>query len=255
MSRKNSKEGMCNHVFFPSFVLLPNPKTSQTSNCIRVLIHIEMKKIYTYLFIASLFCSKATLAQFESAQDSVIQLYGVIMTADSLQGLSSASVVIKNTGRGTMSNDKGVFSIAVLKGDIIEFTCVGFKAKTVTIPSVMQGDQYSIIQLMVTDTAYLPATIIKARPTAAEFARDFVNLDVPDDNYETARKNTSEAQRRMLMAYLPADGKEAYNSQIRSNAQKNYYAGQQAPVNLLNPAAWADFIKAWKRGDFKKKKG
>jgi len=27
-----------------------------------------------------------------------------------------------------------------------------------------------------------------------------------------------------------------------------------APMNILNPLAWADFIKAWKRGDFKKKK-
>jgi len=25
------------------------------------------------------------------------------------------------------------------------------------------------------------------------------------------------------------------------------------PNNLLNPIAWAKFIKAWKRGDFKKK--
>jgi hypothetical protein len=25
-------------------------------------------------------------------------------------------------------------------------------------------------------------------------------------------------------------------------------------MNVLNPAAWADFINAWKRGDFKRKK-
>ncbi|MEN9975971.1 MAG: hypothetical protein RIR36_131, partial [Bacteroidota bacterium] len=24
--------------------------------------------------------------------------------------------------------------------------------------------------------------------------------------------------------------------------------------NILNPAAWADFIKSWKRGDYKRKK-
>ena len=35
---------------------------------------------------------------------------------------------------------------------------------------------------------------------------------------------------------------------------KLYYAGQYAPISLLNPVAWSQFIKAWKRGDFKNNK-
>ena len=52
---------------------------------------------------------------------------------------------------------------------------------------------------MIADTVYLPATIIRPRPTAAQFARDFANTKIPDDDYETARKNTSVAKRRALM--------------------------------------------------------
>ena len=107
---------------------------------------------------------------------------------------------------------------------------------------------------MVSDTAYLPATILKPRPTRAQFERDFVNNRVPDDLYEIARKNTDEATRRLLIASLPADGREAVNYQLRQQATKSYYAGQLPPMNILNPAAWADFIQAWKRGDFKSKK-
>ncbi len=44
---------------------------------------------------------------------------------------------------------------------------------------------------MVNDTNFLPATILKPRPTRAQFERDFVNAKVDDDLYETARKNTS----------------------------------------------------------------
>jgi hypothetical protein len=80
-----------------------------------------------------------------------------------------------------------------------------------------------------------------------------VNNKVTDDLYETARKNLDEAQRRVLIANLPADGREAVNYQLRQQATKAYYAGQVPPMNILNPAAWADFIQAWKRGDFKKK--
>lgn len=196
----------------------------------------------------------AAQAQFETFKDSVVQLYGVVMTADSLEGLPAVSVVIKGQNRGTITNEKGVFSIVVLKGDKVEFTSVGFKPVLVAIPQDLRGNQHSIIQLMVTDTVFLPATIIKPRPSRQQFERDFVNAQVPDDDIAIARSNTNEATRRALMAGLPADGREASNQYFRQSAQKLYYSGQVAPQNIFNPFAWNEFIKAWKRGDYRKKK-
>jgi hypothetical protein len=195
----------------------------------------------------------AAKAQFESFKDSVVQLYGVVMTADSLRGLPAVSIVVKGTGRGTITNNQGVFSIVVLKGDKVEFTSVGYKPKIADIPRDIQGNQYSMIQLMVTDTVYLPATIIRARPTREQFERDFIATDVPDDDIEIARQNTDEAKRRVLARSLPADGKEATNFSLRQGAQKMYYTGQTPPQNIFNPFAWGEFVKAWKRGDFKSK--
>jgi hypothetical protein len=123
----------------------------------------------------------------------------------------------------------------------------------VTIPRDIESNQYSMIQLMVTDTVYLPATIIKPRPTREQFERDFVNADIPDDDIEIARKNTEESKRRILAKSLPADGAEATNYSLRSNEKTYYYAGQAPPQNIFNPFAWNEFIKAWKRGDYKKK--
>ena len=59
-------------------------------------------------------------AQFESFRDSVVQLYGVVMTADSLRAIPAVSIVVKGQNRGTFTNDKGVFSIVVIKGDQVE---------------------------------------------------------------------------------------------------------------------------------------
>jgi hypothetical protein len=205
------------------------------------------------LFFAALWPAKSSIAQFEGFKDSVVQLYGVVMTADSLRALQSVSVVIKGQNRGTITNAQGVFSIVALKGDKVEFTSVGFKPKTVIVPGNIEGNQYSIIQLMVTDTVYLAATIIKPRPTREQFERDFLNTQVPDDNYEVARKNNSENTRRFLMATLPKDGKESGNRYLAQQATKNYYNGQLPPMNIFNPLAWNEFIKAWKRGDYKKK--
>ena len=214
-----------------------------------------MKKFVQFVFLSAIiFFSSNFRLQAQSSKDSVIQLYGVVMTADSLRAVPAASVVVVGKGRGTITNGYGVFSIAVLKGDKISFSSVGYKEKTITIPSNLTDNQYSVIQLLVDDTAYLPATIIKAKPTREQFERDFANTRVDDDAYEIARQNTEESKLRALMATLPADGREAVNFQFRQQAVKYYYAGQIPPQNIFNPLAWADFIKSWKRGDFKRKK-
>ena len=216
---------------------------------------MRMKKLL--LFVVLLFAtllSKQVLAQDNPYRDSVVQFNGVVMTADSLRGIAAASIIVEGKGRGTITSQDGVFSIAVLKGDKITFSCIGFKNFTLKIPENLTSNQYTWIQLLVTDTVYLPATILKPRPSKEQFERDFVNNRIPDDLYEIARKNTDESQRRILLATLPSDGREAVNFQMRQQANKYYYNGQTPPMNILNPAAWADFIKAWKRGDFKSKK-
>lgn len=209
-----------------------------------------MKRFLLLLLLVSALTYKSQ-AQFERIKDSVVQLYGLVMTADSLKGIPAVSVVIKGQNRGTITNDQGVFSIVVLKGDKVEFTSIGYKPKLVEIPKDLEGNQYSVLQLLVTDTQYLPVTVIKPRPTREQFERDFVNTKIPDDNLEIARKNNNDATRRILARTLPRDGGEAANYALKQNAQKYYSAGQTPPIGLLNPLAWAQFIQAWKRGDFK----
>ena len=212
-----------------------------------------MKKNVLYLMVFLFALPVAVKAQFENYKDSVIQLYGVVMSADSLAALPGVSISVKGRNQGTVSSDQGVFSIVVLKGDQLEFTSVGYKPKLVIIPRDLEGNQQSMIQLMVQDTVYLPATIIKKYPTREEFQRDFVNAKVPDDQLEVARKNLSEDNRRALSAVYPRDGREANQYYMKQKQREYYSAGQLPPQNIFNPMAWAEFIKSWKRGDFKKK--
>jgi hypothetical protein len=218
-----------------------------------VFIFDAVKKTLLYTGLLLLLFSQTAKAQFETSRDSVVQLYGVIMTADSLVGIPAVSVMVKGQNRGTISNAQGVFSIVVLKGDQVEFSHVTYKPKTISIPRTLEGTQYSVVQLMVVDTVYLPATIIRPRPTQEQFARDFANTKVPDDDIEIARQNTSAAKRRILMRTVPGDGGEASRVQFNKIATRATYQGQTPPMNIFNPAAWGEFIQAWKRGDYKNK--
>ena len=212
-----------------------------------------MKKYLLYTAILLFIFPQTIKAQFEASRDSVVQLYGVNMTADSLVGIPAVSVMVKGQNRGTISNAQGVFSIVVLKGDEVEFTHVTYKSKTISIPRNLEGNQYSVVQLMVIDTVYLPATIIRPRPSPEQFARDFAKNKVPDDDIEIARQNTNAAKRRILLRTVPGDGGEATRIQMNKVANRAVYQGQTPPMNIFNPAAWANFIQAWKRGDFKNK--
>lgn len=201
-----------------------------------------------FLFLP--FLLKAQIAEF---RDSVIQIQGITMTADSLRAVPGVSIMVKGQGRGTISNRSGIFSIVVLKGDTLSFTAIGFKHKNYRVPLDLKGNTFSMIQLMVEDTTYLPVTVIKPYPSREEFERAFANMEIPDDAYEVARKNTNNAHLRALARYLPVDGREGVNMFLNKQAQSIYYAGQPPPQNIFNPFAWAQFIQAWKRGDFKRK--
>jgi len=185
--------------------------------------------------------------------ENIIQITGVTMTADSLRSVPDVTILVKNKNRGVMSSASGVFSLVVYKGDTLQFSALGFRSKNYVIPRDLKGHYFSLIQLMVQDTFYLPETIIRALPSKEQFLYAFRNSKIPDDKYEIARKNTDAYMLRALAFTLPRDGREnqAVYQQIQS--RDAVYYGQVKPMNIFNPLAWGEFFEAWKRGDFRKK--
>jgi hypothetical protein len=194
-----------------------------------------------------------TNSQAQFGFENMVELTGVVMSSDSLRYLPFVSVSIPSKQRGTVSTDRGVFSLIAEKGDTLEFSYVGYRKKTYIIPKELSSSRYSIIQLMTQDTLFLDPSIIRVRLSPEEFDLAFRTWDIPDDQFEVARKNTENQRMTVLLATLPRDGRESQSVVLSSIAQRNYWAGQQPPMTIFSPLAWAEFLKAWKRGDFKKK--
>ena len=189
----------------------------------------------------------------QDGSEKIVQINGVIMTSDSLRAVSDATVMVRNKNRGVESSQSGVFSIVVYKGDTLQFSCIGFRHVEYVIPSSITGHYFSLIQLMIQDTIYLPETIIRPLPSKEQFDYAFKHWKIPDDKYETARKNTNALMLRAIAYSLPKDGRENQAVYQQMQSQGAIYYGQQKPSNLFNPIAWAEFFEAWKRGDFRKK--
>lgn len=191
--------------------------------------------------------------------NDLVQFSGVVVTADSLHPVPFANIAVTKTGRGTTSDYWGFFSIVVRKGDLISFSAVGYKTGLFRIPDTLTDNRYSMIQVMSSDTIMLTETVIYPWPSKEQFRHAFLTLQIPDDDIEIARRNLAYMEMREIYGrnydperygYTPG---QSYRNYMGAQADKLYYNGQTMPNNLLNPIAWAKFIQAWKRGDFKKK--
>jgi signal peptidase I len=209
-------------------------------------------KKFNLIFLLVLLFNLHAKAQY--GFDKMVELTGVIMSADSLRYLPFVSVSVPSKSVGTVTSERGVFTLIVEKGDTIEFSNIGYRKKKYVIPTELSSNRYSVIQLMVQDTFYLPTTIIRPQLSREEFETAFKTWAIPDDKYETARKNTEYQTMRILAMTMPKDGTESQHYVQNMMAQKNYWAGQQPPMTIFNPLAWMEFYRAWKRGDFKRKK-
>src|SRR5690606_13048432 len=134
----------------------------------------------------------------------VVQLTGIVTAGDSLYGLVGASVYVPKAGRGTTTNQYGYFSLAVLAGDSVVFSSVGFKQQYIMIPKNFRGDSYSVIIEMKEDMVALPEVSIFPYSTEELFKRAFLSLKLPDENQKAVAKNLNEAIIERMMLDAPA---------------------------------------------------
>ena len=184
---------------------------------------------------------------------NLIQFSGVVVTYDSLKPVPYCNILDKSTLKGTITDYYGYFSFVASKGDTLIFSSVGLKKSEFIIPDTLTTNKYSLIHMMQNDTIFLKTVVIYPWPSKEQFAEAFVNTEIPNDDYKRALANLERAEMKERMDAIPMNAAMNFKWQQQQLQNKLYYTGQFPPNNLMNPIAWAKFIKAWKNGDFKKK--
>lgn len=186
----------------------------------------------------------------------VVQISGKVVTEenDRIILLPYAVVAVKGTSRGTLTDISGFFSIVVRTDETLVFSVLGFKDAFFPIPDTLTGDRFSMVQMLTQDTILLPTAVIYPWPDPDNFVQEFLAMDVHTDLEDIAAENMSTERMEMLRQTLPSDGPEHTQLYLKQQSAKYYYEGQLRPQQIFNAFAWKEFIQAWKRGDFKKKK-
>jgi len=202
----------------------------------------------TLLLLISILVSTIAISQED---DDLIQFSGVVITGDSLSPVPFTNVLIEQSNRGTMTDYYGYFSFVAQKGDSVLFSAVGFQKSRFVISDSLESNKYSLIQIMVQDTIQLQPAVVYPWPTREQFKEAFLALEVPDTDADRAARNLARADMIARMDATMPSGGETFKYSMQEYQSHIYYAGQAPPQNIFNPLAWAKFIEAWKRGDFK----
>jgi hypothetical protein len=212
---------------------------------------IRLSKSIVVVLLAMFFaCSYTNLRGQTVVTDTsrkVIQFSGMVIDADSLYPIPFVAIVIKGTQRGVYSAGSGYYSIVVQEKDTLEFYSLGYKTGVYVLPDTFSTTQVNHVQTLKMDTVLMNEMVVYPWPSRDKFKSAFLAVEVPDDDMERARMNL--AQQRMMAAAtsVSADGQQAYLTQMQQQTDKNYYAGQYQPNNLLNPVAWSRFIQSLRK--------
>ena len=164
-----------------------------------------------------------------SSQSKVIQFSGVVVNGADSKPLPFSTVMILN------------------HGDTVEFSTVGFSPRRLIIPDTIRHDAYSIVMPLEQDTIMLMETVIYPWPTKEKFREAFINLELPETEADIIRRNFNLALVREQAREGKMDANMNYRSLMQQQTTQLYYQNQMVPNNLLNPFAWAQFIKQWRR--------
>lgn len=218
---------------------------------------MKLRLLLLMLLTMAFVRSKAQTEDNQDWTDKVVQFTGKVVTADEngdIIPLPYVNVAIEGTSRGAVSEYDGYFSFVARQGEIVNFSRVGYRTVTFTIPDTMNNNFYSWIQIMSQDDILLDEVVIFPWPDKEFFKQEFLAIDISDELRAQAEENLAKEVLAELRYAVPVDGKEASNVYIRQKAAEFKYSGQYKPQRIFDVMAWKQFIDAWKRGDFKKKK-
>jgi CarboxypepD_reg-like domain len=189
------------------------------------------------------------LAKEGSAQKvrRVIQLSGVVLSTDSINPLPGTHIYVPLAGRGTTSNNTGFFSIALVTGDSVVFSSVGFKRKHYIIPD-FSPEYTTVVIVMSEDTTLLPnIDVVPQFPTEEVFKQAVLAMNLPLDASAIDPKLLNSELMALMIRTTPMDASANYKYYMNQYPQEVQNKFMPITNPFLNVFNWAKFFKQMKQ--------
>lgn len=205
----------------------------------------KMRILVLILFLISGFLPFAT-AQDDKA---LIQLSGTV-TDEYLRPLPFAQILVLNSYRGTITNNYGKFSLVVEEKDSVLISSVGYKTKYIEVPAGLPSAFLDVNIALQIDTLVIQEAVIYPWKDYEEFKRAFIELKLPDDDMERARKNIALIRTQIIMDKEPS-ARANFRYIMEQQYRETFTQGTYPTYQIFNAFAWAKFFQALKNGEFR----
>lgn len=175
----------------------------------------------------------------------VVQVSGVVLISDSLYPAGFVAIYRAKDRRGTYSGRDGYFTLPVMVGDTLFFTCTGLKDSYFVIPENTSENQLSMVQVMNMESYMLPTAYILPYPSKTRLRAEILALDLPGDNYVSFKREGSDIVNYDGMVDFSSQSYRSASSQLQNRYTNGFYSGG----NLLSKDAWGKFMRSLKSGE------
>ncbi len=117
-----------------------------------------MKRSWIIVALLSVISCEVT-GQNEKKSDDIILFRGVVIDAVNLSPLAGTSILINNS-HFSVSQEDGSFNFAVMRGDSVRFSRIGYKTTLLTVSDTLPGKEYIAGVYMNPDTVSIGEVII-----------------------------------------------------------------------------------------------
>jgi len=208
-----------------------------------------MLNLRSVLFAAAVLGGLAAGAAAQTDPPPVVQVSGMVVTGDSLAPLPYATVFRTRDQRGTTTDFNGFFSLPALAGDTLRISTVGFVGRALVVPA--GSDRFNAVLPLLRDTVTLGTATVNPWPSRERFREEFMALTMAPDAYTIANERLDPVALFDRLAYIEPDAAEVGRTWSTAQAQQAAALGTMPTVSVLNPAAWAAFIRALRSGELR----
>jgi len=162
--------------------------------------------------------------------------------------LAGVKLRIKNKPKNFITDNRGMFNLIAETGDSIILTYPGYKKGCIYLSDTIHTVFYSVDFILITDTIVIDAVTLFPWKTYADFKQAFLSYDPSSkkDN-ENAVQNIAIIQSQIFL-YNNSDPNMNYRQVMEQQNDKASHLGMAPTWSVLNPFAWAAFIKSIKDG-------
>ena len=207
--------------------------------------------LYTFAFFI-LFVS--ALNGQTNEPERYVQVSGIISDVF-FRPVAGVAVISKKFRKASVSENTGIYSITSTPGDTVFFRALGFKRYHTIIPESFKERRCEVDIVLETDTIQIEGITILPWKSYSDFIKDVTKEKPVDPIIENMNDNIASiyvaiANQDNVQVSPEAGFGYAMRQNFNAMSTKN-----QFPVNnLLNPFAWAKFIKGIGHGLFKNQK-